>query len=75
MVVISAITILYLLNLEQAAIQWFWIDGFFGMAGESKYDAYIYANAGPVWSYLITNINAIALSFIADSLLVRVFFI
>ncbi len=67
---IFAITSLYLVNVEQTAIQWFWINNFFGMAGQSKYEAYIYADIGPIWSYLVTNINATLLAFIADSLLV-----
>ena len=69
--VISAITALYLLNVEQTAIQWFWINGFFGMAGQSKSAEYDYANVGPIWSYLVTNINAALLATTADSLLVR----
>lgn len=72
-VVISAITALYLLNLEQAAIQWFWINRFFGMAGQSESVVYTYANVGPIWSYLVTNINGSLLATVADSLLVRIF--
>ncbi len=69
----SAITALYLLNVEQAAIQWFWINGFFGMAGQTRSVAYDYANVGPIWSYLVTNINGSLLATIADSLLVSIF--
>ncbi|KJA17370.1 hypothetical protein HYPSUDRAFT_206202 [Hypholoma sublateritium FD-334 SS-4] len=72
-VVMSAITALYLLNVEQAAIQWFWINGFFGMAGRTRSVAYDYTNVGPIWSYLVTNINGSLLATIADSLLVRIF--
>ena len=70
-VVITAITALYLLNVEQTAIQWFWINGFFGMAGQPKDVVFTYADAGPIWSYLVTNINGSLLATIADSLLVR----
>ena len=73
-VVIAAITALYLLNVEQTAIQWFWLNGFFGMAGQPKDVAYTYANAGPIWSYLVTNINGSLLATIADSLLVSISF-
>ncbi len=72
-VVVSAITALYVLNVVQASVQWFWINGFFGMAGQPKIIAYAYANEGPIWSYLVTNINATLLAAIADSLLVSVF--
>ncbi len=41
------------------------------MAGESKDVEYVYANNGPAWSYLATNINISLLGIIADSLLVR----
>ncbi len=68
--VISAITALYVLNVEQTAIQWFWMNGFFGMAGQSKSAEYDYANIGPIWSYLVTNINAALLATTADTLLV-----
>ena len=43
------------------------------MAGQSKSVEYSYANVGPVWSYLATNINAVLVGGIADSLLVREF--
>ena len=72
-VVTLAITTLYLLNVEQTAIQWFWINRFFGMVGEAKDVAYAYTNTGPIWSYLVTNINGSLLATIADFLLVRIF--
>ena len=61
--------------MAQTAIQWYCLDGFFGMAGEPKDVEYIYANDGPAWSYLATNINISLLGIIADSLLVRMRFL
>ena len=45
------------------------------MAGEPNDVEYIYANDGPAWSYLATNINISLLGIIADSLLVRMRFL
>ena len=70
-VVISSITALYLVNVVQAVSEWVWFDTFFLLPGQSNYAAYLHANAGPHWIYLISNINAFLLSTIADSLLVR----
>ncbi len=71
-IVVLALTALYLLNIEQTAVQWFWLNTFFENSGEPKLAAYLYANVGPSWSYLATNINAFLLAFIADSLLVSI---
>ena len=70
-VVISSITALYLVNVVQAVSEWVWFDTFFLLPGQSNYAAYLHANAGPHWIYLISNINAFLLATIADSLLVR----
>ena len=69
--VLSAITIQYLLNVEQTIIEWIWINILFESIGESKAAAVTYATVGPSWSYLLTNINAFLLAVIADSLMVR----
>lgn len=71
-VVLSAITALYLLNVGQAAAQWVWTDRFLVLYGQSSNTAYLYANTGPSWLYLVSNINAFLLATIADSLLVRI---
>ncbi len=47
----------------------------FESSGEPKLAAYLYANVGPSWSYLATNINAFLLAIIADSLLVSTSFL
>ena len=72
--VLSAITIQYLLNVEQTIIEWIWINILFELIGESKAAAVAYATVGPSWSYLLTNINAFLLAVIADSLMVRILF-
>ena len=69
--VISAITMLYLVNVEQTVVQWYFINTFFGMTGQQKAVVYTYAIVGPSWSHLVTNINVTLLGTIADSLLVR----
>ena len=72
--VISAITALYFLNVVQAVTQWVWTDGFLVLNGKSSHAAYLYyAHSGTDWLYLVTNINAVLLGTIADSLLVRVY--
>lgn len=62
--VISAITALYLLNLEQAAVQLAWVNIHFGTVGEE--------NTETDWSYFVSNINALLIGSIADALLVRI---
>ncbi|KJA23653.1 hypothetical protein HYPSUDRAFT_201099 [Hypholoma sublateritium FD-334 SS-4] len=69
-VVISAITALYLLNVVQVVSKWVWTDRFLVLSGQSSDAAYLFANTGPSWIYLITNINAFLLATIADSLLI-----
>ena len=71
-VVIAAITSLYLLNAFQIGSQWVWTAKFVSLTGSSSQVAYLYANAGPNWMYLISNINASLIATVADSLLVSV---
>ncbi|KJA17418.1 hypothetical protein HYPSUDRAFT_218932 [Hypholoma sublateritium FD-334 SS-4] len=70
LVVLSAITVQYLLNVEQTVIEWIWINILFETIGESKSAAVAYSTVGPSWSYLLTNINAFLLAVIADSLMI-----
>ena len=66
--VLSAITIQYLLNVEQTIIEWIWINILFESIGESKAAAVAYATVGPSWSYLLTNINAFLLLYVTRKL-------
>ena len=64
--VISAITALFVLNVEQGAVQLASFNTIFGTAN-------VFSDTNPDWAYFISNINALLIGVIADALLVRTF--
>ncbi len=63
-------TLLYLINVAQASIQWLWINKIIGIIGGQN-SAAAYSTDGLSWNLLVSNINAFLLVAIADGLLVR----
>ncbi len=62
--VMSAITALFVLNMEQGAVQ---LASFNAIFGTTK----AFSDINPDWGYLISNINALLIGAIADALLVK----
>ena len=64
-------TLLYLINVAQASIQWLWIKNILSIVGEKSSAAADYAADGFSWNLLVSNINAFLLVAVANGLLVR----
>ena len=70
-IILVAITLLYLINVAQASIQWLWIKNILSVDGGQNSAAADYAADGFSWNLLVSNINAFLLVAVADGLLVR----